>query len=118
MVNQILQLVLVITTVLFFIYILLMIKNKKLELKYSLVWLCSSFLLIIFSIFPSIIKAISTILHIETPVNALFLMIIFFLIIISFTLTIALSRNSNRVKVLTQELAILKNEFEHECVNK
>lgn len=116
--NQSLQIVLGIITVLFFLYILLMIKNKKLELKYSLVWLCSSFLLIIFSVYPILVKHISNVLHIKEPVNALFLIAIFFLLLISFTLTIALSRNSNRVKTLSQELGILKNELGHEYGEK
>jgi hypothetical protein len=90
-----------------------MIKNKKLELKYSLTWISSSLFLIIIALFPNIIIFLSKILHIKEPVNALFLIIIFFLIVIVFTLTIAVSKNSNRVKVLTQELGILKTKTEN-----
>ena len=106
--NRTLQVILVIASTLFFIFIFNMIRNKRLELKYALTWLLTSFSFIMLSLFPGLLNFISYILHIKEPVNTLFLSIIFFLLLIVFTLTVALSRNANRVKTLTQELGILK----------
>lgn len=110
--NTVLQNILVIASILFFSFILSMVRDKKLELKYALTWILTSFSFIILSIFPEIVRFIAYILHIKEPVNALFLSIIFFLLVIVFTLTISLSRNANRVKTLTQEIGILKLEIE------
>ncbi len=109
--NAILQTILILTSIGFFIFILKMLKAKKLEFKYSIVWIILSFSFIVLSIFPKIVRYVADILHIIEPVNAVYLIIIFFLLVIVFTLTVALSRNSNRVKALTQEIGILKLEI-------
>lgn len=110
--NAVLQIILFSVSVLFCIFILSMIRDKKLELKFALTWLLTGFSFVMLSVFPGIAKIIAKLLHIKEPVNALFLSIIFFLLLIVFTLTIALSRNANRVKSLTQEIGILKLEID------
>ncbi len=110
--NRILQIILAIASILFFIFIFNMVRNKRLELKYALVWILTSFGFIILSLFPGLLTFMSYILHIKEPVNTLFLSILFFLLVIVFTLTLSLSRNANRVKTLTQELGILKAYIE------
>jgi hypothetical protein len=110
--NTTLQIILIISSVLFFFFICNMVRNKKLELRYALVWILTSLTFVILSIFPTVLKFISKVLHIKEPVNTLFLSIIFFLILIVFTLTMSLSRNANRVKTLTQEIGILKLNLE------
>lgn len=110
--SRILQLLLILGSIWFFLFIVSMIKKKKLELKYALTWILTSLLFIILSLFPGILYFISSLLHIKEPVNALFLLIIFFLLIIIFTLTLALSKSSNRVAALTQEVGLLKLDHE------
>ncbi len=110
--NKILQIIMIVSSSLFFLFIFNMVRVKRLELKYALTWILTSFSLILLSVFPQLLKFISNILHIKEPVNALFLSIIFFLLLIVFTLTMSLSRNANRVKTLTQEIGILKASIE------
>lgn len=110
--NIVLQIILIIASVALFIYIFNMVRVKRLELRYALTWILTSFSFIILSVFPRVLKFISSVLHIKEPVNTVFLLIIFFLIIIIFTLTLALSRNANRVKTLIQEVGIIKLELE------
>lgn len=100
-------------SIIFFIYIVLKIKNKELELKYVLTWLLGSIIFIILDLFPQALFYFSKIVHIVEPVNALFLILIVSLIIITFSLTVALSRNTNRVKSLVQEIGILRFELEN-----
>jgi hypothetical protein len=110
--NFVLQIILIIASSGLFIYIFNMVRIKRLELRYALTWILTSFSFIILSVFPKVLKFVSGVLHIKEPVNTLFLSIIFFLIIIIFTLTLALSRNANRVKTLIQEVGIIKLELE------
>ncbi len=110
--NKVLQTILTVSSVLFFLFIFYMVRVKKLELKYALTWVLTSFSFILLSLFPGILDALSALLHIKEPVNTLFISILFFLLLIAFTLTLALSRNANRVKTLAQELAILKLSLE------
>lgn len=108
--NTTLHIILIISSIIFFIFIFNMVRMKKLQLKYALTWIAASFSFIIFACFPSVITLLSKLLHIQEPVNALFLLILFFLIIIVFILTLALSRNAERIKTLTQEIGILRLE--------
>lgn len=110
--NSRLQIIMVIASLLFLCYIVMMLRNKKIELKYTLAWLLTGICLLATAIFPSLLKLLSNLLNIVEPVNTLFLSIIFFMLLIIFTLTIALSRNANRVKTLTQEIGIIKMELE------
>lgn len=110
--NSRLQIIMITASLLFLFYIITMLRNKKIELKYSLAWLLAGTSLLITAVFPGVLKFLSGLLNIIEPVNTLFLFIIFFMLLIIFTLTIAISRNANRVKTLTQEIGILKLELE------
>ena len=89
-----------------------MITNYKLNLKYSLTWLLTGFVFLLISIFPDILINLSALMHIQEPVNAIFLVVIFFLLVITFTLTIALSKKSDAIKDLVQEIGILELSIE------
>jgi hypothetical protein len=109
--NKELQIIMIISSLLFLCYIILMLRNKKIELKFTLSWLFTGTCFLVFAIFPDLLRLLSNLLRIVEPVNTLFLFTIFFMLLIIFTLTIALSRNATRVKTLTQEIGILKMEL-------
>lgn len=110
--NSRLQIIMITVSLLFLCYIIFMLRSRKIELKYTLVWLLAGISLLVIAIFPGLLKLLSKMLNIIEPVNTLFLFIIFFMLLIIFTLTIALSRNATRVKTLTQEIGIIKMEIE------
>ncbi|MGL4742234.1 MAG: DUF2304 domain-containing protein [Sarcina sp.] len=106
-----LQIILFITSFLFTLYVMTMVKRKKLQLSYSILWILTGISFILLSIFPKALDLIATVLQIQTPVNALFLIIIFFLLLIIFTLTIVLSKLKMQVTNLSQSLGLLKEEL-------
>lgn len=110
--NKDLQIIMIISSLIFLCYIILMLRNKKIELKFTLSWLFTGICFLLFAIFPDSLRLLSNLLRIVEPVNTLFLFTIFFMLLIIFTLTIALSRNARRVKTLTQEIGIIKLELE------
>ena len=57
---------------------------------------------------------ISKILHIETPVNALFLIFIFLLIVVVFYLSAEVSKMQNKITTLVQENSLIKKKIEDE----
>ena len=107
-----LQIILLITTVTFFVYIINLVRNKKLELHYTLTWLISTAGLIVITIMPGALRFISEKLNVKEPVNTLFLVMIFFLILIILSLTKAISKAFFRVTTLTQEIGLIKLEIE------
>lgn len=90
--------------------IILMIRKEKLDIKYSVLWIVTSVIFIIFAIFPSIPKLFSKLIGIYEPTNAVFLALILFELCINFSLTVALSKQSAKVKDIAQALALLEKE--------
>lgn len=88
-----------------------MVRKKKLDLKYALVWLLVGCIVLIFDIFPGLLSVISEAVGIGIPVNMLFFLGFLFSLLIIFTLTVAVSKMSERVKRLTQELALLEKRL-------
>jgi len=110
--NARLQAIMIAASLLFLFYIFIMLRNKKIELKYMLAWIFAGICLLTAAIFPAIIRFVSKLLNIVEPVNTLFLLVIFFILLILFTLTIALSRNLERTKTITQEIGIIKLQLD------
>ena len=110
--NTILQIILIIGTILFCIFILAVTKKKKLSFKYTLVWLIFGVMTLICAIFPSIVTGLSQLLHIEEPTNALFLIYIFLLIVIAFYISTSFSKLYEKVTGLIQENALLSYKIE------
>lgn len=107
-----LRLLILVIIVLLFIFFINMLRRHKLDLKYSLVWILGLLGMSTFCVFPHLLDAISTFIGIETPVNTLFLLCIAFLACICINLTIVVSRLSDRLRRLTQNIAINVNERE------
>lgn len=90
-------------------YILRKIKQSKVQIEDSVFWIIFSVSLIVISIFPDIAVRMSQLLGISSPVNFLFLFIIFVLLMKLFYMTIRISLLENKVKDLTQKMAIEEN---------
>lgn len=110
--SSILRAILVVGSLGFFIFILNMVRTKKLALKYALTWILTSFSFVLLSIFPEILYFVADLMHIELPVNALYLCVIFLLLLIVFTLSVAVSRQALRIKTLVQEIGLIKETLE------
>ena len=81
---------------------------KKLNLKYALVWLLTSLVLLLIAVFPKFAIWTAGLVGIQLPVNAVFLFAILFAFIIILTLTAIVSHLNVRVWRLTQMHAILE----------
>lgn len=107
-----LQVILFIGSILCFALVINMIRKYRVELKYSMLWLCVMLIVLVLSIFPNSFETIATLMGIELPVNALFLLSNFGIALIVFSLTIVTSKSTVKLKELTQEVGLLKLEIE------
>lgn len=89
-----------------------MIRRKNLELKYALSWLAVIGVLFVIDCFPVLMVKISSMLGIWSPVNMIFFLGFCFSLVIIFTLTVALSRVSARVRKLAQAAALNEKNIE------
>lgn len=101
-----LRVILVVALVVGLIIVINMIRRKSLELKYALCWLMAIAALMVVALVPGLMGVISQALGIYSVMNMIFFLGFCFLLVITFTLTVALSRLSNRTRKLAQQLAL------------
>lgn len=89
-----------------------MIRKRQLELKYALSWLIAIFFVLILDCFPVLLTKLSYALGIWAPVNMIFFLGFCFSLVIIFGLTVSMSRMSERMKKLSQALAIQEEMIE------
>ena len=93
-----------------FVFIVKMLKSKKMSIKYSLMWLLIPLFFTIFVLFSDKIIHFANNLGFEVLSNFVFFMVIGLLFIICFSLTIIVTHLNQKIIALTQEIAMLKKE--------
>ena len=91
------------------IVMVLMVRKKRVELRDTLIWFLVGSGVLVFAIFPGLMIWLSNAMGIADPVNMLFFVGFFFLLVIIFTLTVTVSRMSRKIKDLAQEMALLQS---------
>lgn len=107
MIPSTLRIVLITAVICYFIIILYFLKQRALNLKYTLLWLLAGAVMGILVIVPELLTAIIHIFGIQDNMNGLFIFCIGFVIMILLSLTSIASRQNRKIRTLTQELAIL-----------
>jgi len=105
-----LRLIMLVIIVALLIFFISMLRTKKLDLKYCLIWLFALFGIALFCAFPTWLDSLSDLLGIGVPVNTLFLVCIAFLTCVCISLTIVVSRLSDKLRKLSQNIAIIESE--------
>lgn len=98
-------------SVLFLLIVIELVRKNKLQERYSLLWILMSIILLVLSSTPVIIEAISRWLDIKNPPSLLFLFGLGYLILYNLGTTVTVSRQSERIIRLTQELALLRQKI-------
>jgi len=106
------QVLAVLGSIVFFVFILFQIRSKRIKEEYSLLWLFFSVIFIVFSIWRDGLTLFSTMIGVAYPPAALFLLLIMAELVILIQFSVLISRLSERNKVLVQEHALLKLELE------
>lgn len=92
--------------------IIYMIKKRSLDLKYALSWLLALVFVLILDCFPQLLTKLSLALGVWAPVNMIFFLGFCFALMIIFTLTVMLSRMAERVRKLSQAVALNEEKLE------
>ena len=87
-------------------FMLKKIRQSKLKIEYIIFWLVFSTLLVFMGIFPQVVSWISRTLGFQAPINLVFLLIIFVLILKLFYNTLQISALESKVDNLAQQIAI------------
>lgn len=121
------RIILIVVSLLTTFYILKRIRQSKLQIEYAIFWILFAGVLIVLSLFPWLVTLFTRLIGMQLPVNFIFMVFIFVLMVKMFLMTIELSTLENKVKDLTQELALAQKErldrlrekeYAEECIQK
>lgn len=86
------------------------VSKGKIAIKYSFVWTIPCLLLLLFIIVPGFLSLVTKLLGFQTASNMIFAVLIALLVFITIALTVIVSTQNNKIRLLIQELSMLKRE--------
>ena len=107
MIPSTLRITLIIAVICYFVIILYFLKNRALNLKYTLLWLLAGVVMGLLVVFPEMLVCIIHVFGINDNMNGLFIMCIGFMLMILMALTSIVSRQNMKIRSLIQEIGIL-----------
>lgn len=109
-----LRIILIVCSLISFILCVKKIKQAKLKIDNSIVWLSGSLILILMSIFSKGVEWISIKLGFEAPVNFVYVVIIAFLLIEVYLINIKVTELNEKIKNIDHYIALDKFESKKE----
>ena len=91
--------------------IIRLIQQRRLREKYAIVWLFSGFSVLFIALFPEVMLGLTYLLQVEVLLNFILFLAILFLSGISLTLSIIVSRQTERIEILSKEIAFINEKL-------
>ena len=113
-----LRIELIVLAILFFCIVVRNVNKRNLQMKYSLIWILASALLVAVAIAPKMVYKAAACIGIETPSNFIFLICLAWMIGMNLMLSIIVSRQSEKIKKIIQVVSLDNYERERESREK
>lgn len=94
------------------ILVINLVRKRALQERYALLWLLAGLVLTLAPLFSNVLDGIAYALGIEYPPALLLLLAVIGLMLIIFQLSLAISHHADQMKVLTQELGLLRQQLD------
>ena len=96
------------------IYVLMRVRRAKVQIEDTIFWLGFSAALLILAIFPGIAYWAANLLGFMSPINFVYIVIIFLLLVKQFFMSIRLSQLDSKVRMLTEQVALDREKVERD----
>lgn len=106
------QIIIMIAVAAALIVLACMVKRRTISLRYALPWTLLAIGVTVLTCFPVLTERLTNLLGVSLPVNMIFFMGFCFSLVIIFSLSLAVSRLSKRVKDLAQHQALLERTIQ------
>ncbi len=108
------QIIALVVTFAIFLFVLDLVRRRRLSERYALLWMTAAFALLVLSIWTGGLDAIADLMGIQEPANAIFIIAfaVGFLLLLNFS--VVSSRLGEETKMLAQEAARLEQELRFE----
>ncbi|MDB5005354.1 MAG: hypothetical protein JWQ34_3579 [Mucilaginibacter sp.] len=111
------QIITIITSLLFLLYISRLIIKSKLREEYAIVWCVCTFILVIFSFWRGGLEVMSKLFGVYEAPNLVFTACIFAILVYLLHLSVVASKLHKQNKQMAQDIALLKAKVYNEKVN-
>lgn len=106
------QIIIMIAVAAALIVLACMVKRRTISLRYALPWTLLAIGVTVLTCFPVLTERLTNLLGVSLPVNMIFFMGFCFSLVIIFSLSLAVSRLSKRLKDLAQHQALLERTIQ------
>ena len=93
-------------------YVLRRVRQARVQIEDTIYWLALSAVLLLVALFPGIAYWVSDLLGFVSPINCVYLIIIFLLLARQFMLSIRVSQLDSRLRVLTERVALNQQQLD------
>lgn len=97
--------------IIYFTIVFKLLKKRRLQLKYSLLWMVMGIIMALLVLFPKLLNLLCDLFGIVGTMNGLFCFSIGFILMLLMSLTSIVSRQSYRITRLVQENALLEKKI-------
>lgn len=111
MITARLQIVAVLTALVFLVILFLMLRKNRLALKYSLLWIFSGVVMLLLALVPGLLDMFSGLLGVYSSVNALFAVLLLCGLLLMISFTVIISKGNREIVRLTQQTALLEKRI-------
>ena len=101
-----LRILMILGAVFLMVFMIKKIRQAEVKIEYTVFWIIFSGILALMGIFPQLFYWVSELLGFQAPINMIYLVIIFVLIVKLFLISVQISQLENKVDSLTQQVAI------------
>lgn len=88
-----------------------LVRQRRLMERYSLLWLLASVVLLSLAVFSDLLSTLSNAVGIQTPSNALFFVMLGFVILLLLHFSASISKLTDEVKILSQKHAAIEERL-------
>ncbi len=94
------------------VFVLELVRRRRLREEYSLLWLAIAALMLIFSFWRDLLHGLAAAVGIAYPPNLLFMLAILFVFLLMLYFSTVITRLTQENKEIAQEVALLRNEVQ------
>ncbi|RMG86693.1 MAG: DUF2304 domain-containing protein [Chloroflexi bacterium] len=94
------------------VFVLELVRRRKLREGYSLLWLATAVVMLIFSLWRDLLHGIAALVGVAYPPNLLFLVALLFVLFILLYFSTVITRLAQENKDIAQQVALLRYEIE------
>jgi hypothetical protein len=100
-----------IAAVILLLVILELIRSRRLQERYALLWLLTAIVILVLSVWRGLLSRLADLVGIAYPPSALFVLASFFVLTVLLHYSTVISQLSDQNRILAQRLAILEHDL-------